>query len=387
MQTLVQSQSHLPVPEITNAYDLEDVYHFTLNRVNVSLANAIRRVILSEIPTVVFQTHSQESNQCVITENTSRLHNEILKQRLGCIPIHMKEELFTKEKEDFVLPGKYIMELDVTNDTDNILYVTTEHFKIKNKTTGKYMSENDLRNIFPKNQITQSFIDFARLRPRISDTIPGETLKMTCEFAISEAKVNSMYNVASKCSYANTPDRMKMEEAWESYVQTIADSTTEEISFQKKNFELLDAQKYFTKDSFDFVVQSVGVYDNLEIIKYACIILQHKFIDLIEFIDSDTVVIVQSDSTMEHCYDFVLEDEDYTVGKVLEYILYENYFVHEKQLTFCGFKKMHPHDSDSIIRIAFVESVDKTVVRRYVRAACVEAQDIYKTIYNKFDGK
>ncbi len=235
--------SYLPTPEIVNAYDLDDVYHFTLSNVNVSLANAIRRVILSEIPTVVFQTHSQESNQCIITENTSRLHNEILKQRLGCIPIHMKEELFTKEKDEFILPGKYIMELDVTNDTDNILFVTTEHFKIKNKTTGKYMSENDLKKIFPKNPITQSYIDFARLRPRISDTLPGETLKLTCEFAISEAKVNSMYNVVSKCSYAYTPDKEKMEEAWESYEKTIQDSTPEEIVFQKKNFELLDAQK------------------------------------------------------------------------------------------------------------------------------------------------
>jgi len=375
------------VPEVSNTYDLEDVYHFTLSNVDVSLANAIRRVILSEIPTVVFQTHSQESNHCIITENTSRLHNEILKQRLGCIPIHMKEDLFTKEKEDFVLPDKYIMELDVTNNTDNILYVTTEDFKIKNKKTGKYMAETDLRMIFPKNAITQSYIDFARLRPRISDTIPGETLKLTCEFSISEAIVNSMYNVVSKCAYANTPDKEKMEEAWENYLKTIQDSTPEEIRFQKKNFEILDSQKYYKKNSFDFVLQSIGVYDNLEIIKYACIILQHKFIDLIQFIDSDTVVITQSNTTIENCYDFILENEDYTIGKVIEYILYDNYFVREKKLSFCGFKKMHPHDSDSIIRIAFFEPVDKTIVRQLVRAVCVESQEIYKNIYNKFDGK
>jgi DNA-directed RNA polymerase subunit L len=149
----------------------------------------------------------------------------------------------------------------------------------------------------------------------------------------------------------------------------------------------LDSQKYYKKNSFDFVVQSIGVYENLEIIKYACIILQHKFIDLIQFIDSDTVMIIQSSTTIENCYDFILENEDYTMGKVIEYILYENYFVREKRLSYCGFKKMHPHDSDSIIRVAFFEPVDKTIVRQLVRAVCVEAQDIYKTIYNKFDGK
>ncbi len=115
--------------------------------------------------------------------------------------------------------------------------------------------------------------------------------------------------------------------------------------------------------------------------------MQHKFIDLIHFIDSDAVMIVYSDTTIENSFDFVLENEDYTVGKVIEYILYENYFINEKKLTFCGFKKIHPHDSDSIIRIAFVDQVDKTVVRQLIRSACVEAQDIYKTIFNKFDGK
>ena len=61
---------------------------FTLENANVSVANALRRTILSDIPTVVFDT-SKENIQ--ITKNTCRLHNEILKQRLGCIPIPIKD--------------------------------------------------------------------------------------------------------------------------------------------------------------------------------------------------------------------------------------------------------------------------------------------------------
>ena len=103
----------------------DGIFKFTLSGVNVSLANALRRIILNDIHTVVFRTETYEDNNCTISVNTGRLHNEILKQRLSCIPIHS-----TKPDE---LPGKYILEIDETNNTDYIMFVTTEHFKIRNK--------------------------------------------------------------------------------------------------------------------------------------------------------------------------------------------------------------------------------------------------------------
>ena len=86
-----------------------DLYKFTLSEINVSLANAIRRTILSDIPTLAFDAENRE--HCIIEKNTGRLHNEILKHRLTCIPIHMTEL--------DVLPGKYLMELDVVNVIKN----------------------------------------------------------------------------------------------------------------------------------------------------------------------------------------------------------------------------------------------------------------------------
>jgi len=43
-------------PVLVKVSELGDVYEFTLNDINVSLANAIRRTILSDIPTVCFYT-------------------------------------------------------------------------------------------------------------------------------------------------------------------------------------------------------------------------------------------------------------------------------------------------------------------------------------------
>ena len=355
-----------------------EVTTFTLAGINVSLANALRRTMLSDIESVVFYTETYEDNKCIIYENTGRLHNEIVKHRLSCIPVH-STNLET-------LPDKYMMELDVDNDSETMCIVTSGDFRIRNKESGNYLTEAETRKIFPANHLTQSFVDFIRLRPKIGDSIPGEKIRLTCEFSISSSKQNSMFNVVSKCAYGNTLDMIKIEEAWFELEQRLASEgmTKEEIDFQKKNYYLLDAQRQFIPDSFDFVVQSVGVFENRDIVKKACIVLQNKFVDLIQKIDSDMVVITMSESTMENSYDIILENEDYTMGKVIEYILYEKYYLGEKVASYCGFKKMHPHDTKSIIRLAYQVKTDKHMCRTHLKTACALAQEVFTKIYKMF---
>ena len=146
----------------------------------------------------------------------------------------------------------------------------------------------------------------------------------------------------------------------------------------------MDAQRQFIPDSFDFVIQTVGIYDNHELVRKSCVVLQNKFIDLIQSVDSGVVPIFISETTMDNCYDILLEGEDYTMGKVIEYILYEKHYLGDKKLSFCGFKKFHPHNTDATVRIAFQNKSDKTDVVKYLREACVEAQQVFKDIYAMF---
>ena len=366
-------------PQISKISEEDDVYKFTLSGINVSIANALRRIILSEIPTNVFYTETYNDNKCNIeVNNPPRLHNEIIKQRLSCIPIH--------EKDLDVLPDKYILELDVKNETDKTIIVTTEDFRIKNKMNGNYLTREETTRIFPPCVKTNRYIDFVRLTPKLGNEIPGGHIKLTCEFSVSNAKVNSMFNVVSKCTYGNTPDLVKIDSIWESMESKLRSEelTNEEIEFQKRNFYMLDAQRQFIPDSFDYSIQTIGVYDNQEIVKKGCAILQNKFVDMIQMIESDIVPINHSEATMENCYDIVLEDEDYTIGKVLEYVLYEKFYQGDKTLSFCGFKKYHPHSSHSIIRMAFNEFTDKTTVRNVLKSACTDAQDVFLKMFKLF---
>ena len=66
------------MPQISEISENNAIYQFTLSQLNVSLANALRRIVLCEIPTVVIQTEFHATNQCHITINTSRIHNEMI---------------------------------------------------------------------------------------------------------------------------------------------------------------------------------------------------------------------------------------------------------------------------------------------------------------------
>ena len=109
---------------IENLKESDEILTFTIAGIDVSYINAVRRTILSDIPVVCFKTTPYEENKANILINTTRLNNEILKQRLSCIPICIK---------DLEIPFKnYILEIDVENKTDTAIYVTTKDFKIKN---------------------------------------------------------------------------------------------------------------------------------------------------------------------------------------------------------------------------------------------------------------
>jgi DNA-directed RNA polymerase II subunit RPB3 len=368
------------IPKIQKNTDSKDgLLKFTLSDVNVSLANGLRRTIISDIPTVVFKTLPYEENKCNITVNTTRFNNEILKQRLSCVPIHIT---------DLSIPLKdYKLEVNVENLTNDIIYVTTEDFKIRNVNTNEYLDEKDTRNIFPANDLTGYFIDFARLRPRISDEIPGEKISLTCDFSIGTAKEDGMFNVISKCAYGCTQDTgSRYMDALEKKRQEWKDSGFDEsqIKYAETDWKLLDGKRIIKKDSFDFVIKTVGVYTNEEIVIKACEILMKELIKIHDDIETDKIDIEPSITTIQNSYDIVLPQVTSTIGPIIQNLLYLKFFEELKTMTFCGFEIAHPHDVHSTLRIAYKENVDKSVIKQNIISSIDEAVNVYKEIKRSF---
>jgi DNA-directed RNA polymerase subunit L len=366
-----------PRVELTSKIN-DDELLFTLSGVNVSIANALRRTILSDIPLVVFRVSPNDKNKCNIIANTCGLNNEIVKHRLSCIPIHIKDV------EEFPLKN-YIMELNVQNNTDTSIVVTTKDFVIKDLVTGKPLPQDKTLEIFPANDISGDHIDFVRLKAKPAEELQGKIIHLTCEFDISNAKEDGAYNVVSTCSYGNTIDEAAQEAKLAQLKQKWKDEGKKEaeIEFEEKNWKLLEGKRIFKNDSFDFIIQSVGVYTNAEILIKACKIMINKLENLDSIIEKDEIEIKVAENTMPNSYDIILDNEDYTIGKVIEYFLLTNFY-EEKQLTFCGFKMLHPHDPYSIIRVAYKDPVEISTIKGNLKQCITYSIDTFNKIRKEF---
>lgn len=351
-----------------------DILKFTLSGVNLSIANALRRTILSEVDVVVFKTYNEDVNQCTIHQNTTSFNNEIIKQRLGCIPIHIN---------DINLPLKdYELHVEEENLTDTIQYVTTENFKIKNTSTEEYLTENDKQRIFPPSDVTGYYIDFLRLKPKISDDIPGESIHLTCKFSIGNAKENGMFNAVSCCTYGFTIDDVKQEIELNKLRKTWKDQGMKPAEIQNKaiDWKLLDGLRITKPDSFDFMIETIGIYTNQEIVHKACDVLIKRLESIDTLIEKDNLPVKESNTTIKNSYDIILKNEDHTIGKIIEYVLYTKYWQNEERLSFCGFVKEHPHYNESIIRVGYTKESNKSIVLGDMKNAIQELVKIYRKV-------
>ena len=147
-------------PVVSNISSSNKNLTFTLSGVNHSIANAIRRTIVSDIPTVIFRTTPYAENKATFIKNTTKYHAEILKQRLSNIPVHFKmsnlEEFYGIElsyvdnllKKRKILEN-YLLEVNVNNTTDSMVTVSTGDFKIFDKEANKYIPQEETKLIFP----------------------------------------------------------------------------------------------------------------------------------------------------------------------------------------------------------------------------------------------
>lgn len=381
-------------PVISNKSLSSSTYKFRLSGVNHTIANALRRTIVSDIPTVVFRTTPYAENKASFLKNTTRFHNEILKQRLSCIPIHFMSSTISEFYStnigyvDNLIKTKkiltnYLLELDETNTSDVMMNITSGHFKIFDKNTNKYIPQSEVKLIFPPfipyNKDTEFYILYVKLRPKITDDIPGETIQMTCEFGYGSAKEDGSFSMVQTCAYGNTVDEeaaeLKLQEKrseWKSLFNA------EEIERESENWMLLERKRIFLPNSFDFIVESIGVYENELIVTKACEIIIERLYLLNYAIDSDKLEIKTSLNITENSYDIVLFNDDYTIGSMLQYILYVTYY--PDVMNYCGYKKMHPDDSYSIIRVSYIEPTSSETIKEQCKTSIIILIDVFQKI-------
>lgn len=369
-------------PTISELTEEKSTLKFRLSGVNTSIANALRRIMISEIPCVVFRTAPYAENKVDIEINTSRMNNELIKQRISCIPIHISDTNFPI--------GNYIVELDKKNNSDVITFATSEDFEIRDIQTGALLPKTTVSKIFPPDQLTGDYIDITRLRPKIITNSDGEHLKLTAKFDIGSAKEDGSFGIVSTCAYAATPDRLRIDDEIKSMTANLKTKglSQDEIEYQVKDWKLLKGQTFTIVDSFDFLIKTIGQFKNIDIVFRASHVMIAKLTKFKSTIASTPELIKPSETTIPNSFDITLEGEDYTLGKAIEYVLYSQHYDPYGKLThamnFCGFRKPHPHIDISIIRVGFVSPTDTATLVGILSDAATALTVVFNKIADDF---
>ena len=435
--------------EIQYASSAYDKFGFRVSGVDTSFANALRRTILSDLDTVVINGSggggvgadaaadaAADAEAVEIERNTGRLHNEILKHRLGCIPVFAAGET-RADMERFA--EQYELVVDVTNRSADVLEVTTEHFQIRDRRTGLFLAAAQRARHFPPHPKTKDYVLFARLRPGIGTDagaqseseseggaedaggaacIPPESLKLRARFAVSSARRDASHNVVSLCTYANTKNEEGIEETWTRRAAELAQST-EDLAFAKRNFMALEAQQICVPNSFDFSVRTLGTMTGREAVRRACAALLSRLRAQEDRITSDFATLIQETRvTIENGFDVKLVGEDHTLGNMLEFVGYQKYYLlgrgaeRERErdggaraevgeggggegegdrrppqtlLSFFGVKKMHPHEDHTVLRIGFSNAATKEDVAKVVADILRVAAGVVRKLESLFE--
>lgn len=361
-------------PIINSQGKVNGILKFTMSNTNVSVANALRRTILCDIPSVVIKNPQ-------FINNNSQFNNQILQQRLSCIPLNIDPD------DNLDLKNLQLI-VEENNDSDELKLVTTANFMIYDKSSDKYMDVGSLSQILKPNKITGEYILFCRLKPKLSNEIPGENINIKADLAIGTPIENGSYNVVCTCAYGNTPDKNLIHQERQNFENALLEKNMleQDVEDALQNWDNHNYKRYYLKNSFDFSIESVGVFKESDIIFKACNIINFGLMKIKENQDKKNYTFVKNKVALENSVDIILYNVDYTLGKLLELIMHKEYFVNQKVLSYCGFLKPHPHEDDSILRIAFKKSKNFTDdnIETMMRDSCGIGQQIFTSVQSDF---
>jgi len=312
---------------------------FRLSEVDKSFANALRRTMLGNIPILVFKPQD-----CLIEVNTTRFTNEIISSRLSAVPIHDKN-----------ITHSYTVSLSHKNTGSHAMYVSMDAFKVTKE--GKDVPSTYL---FRPDPISKHYIDFVRLRENLSG---GEEIVLSAKTSVGTANECGNYNCVGTCAYSFTHDPDAAEQAFMGSGKN------------REDFDCLESKRYTKPNSFDFILESIGIHTNRELLLFASVIIREQ----LKYLETSSMNVEPSITTMENCFDVKITGSynhgsmliemngDYTIGKLIEHQLYTKF----SQFTYVSFFKSHPHSPFGTLRLAFKDAtVDK--IREEIILACQE---------------
>lgn len=357
---------------------------FNIDNFDCSFANAIRRIILGEVATVGFRTEYGRESDIKIRKNTSALHNEFLSHRLSLIPVHYNYKKF----DDFD-PNKYEFVLQKKNNTSKTIDVTTADIVVRDitKEPAIILSDDMTRSLFPPDPITNDYILINRLKPSKSGIgDEGEELDISMRATMGIGNEHASFCPTCIAVFSNRRDEVKVEEAFK---ELIDKKNAErkgnplnklEIAKERQSFNVLDADRHFMVDekgepnAFKFTIESDGRIPSHIILLNALDIFKKNLVNLAQEVKDDKKVEIYNSDCIMNSYDVAFEDEDYTMGYLIQDYIYKLYKdVENPVVNYIASNVPHPLENKLVFRVGMVEKNTKTeAIRNLISNTCQE---------------
>jgi len=347
--------------DIANVEEKNGKLSFDITNVLLPYVNGIRRTILSDINVIGIKGFPHDDCDIKIHENNTNLNNEIIKHRISCIPIHIFEPSNTQWK-------KLKLVLNIKNETDHIIPVTSDNFSIVDIESGNKINDTMTKKIFPPDPITKDYVLIAYLNPVSDKMKKTNQLYFECTFSVVNPRINSVYNCVSNVNFSNIIDVEKQEIAWAEYQKTLTDPEID-IDKEKQNWKLVKGQHYFLDNAYNITIKSIGFYKNNEILLSACDVLVNKLTNI--SIKKGIKIENSKKTVIKNSFDVVMENESYTIGNIIKKTIFDMFYT--KDVSYVGFIVEHPHDPHSILRISYNTTVDVDYVHQTLDIACKES--------------
>ena len=358
---------------------------FRATPLHVTVANTIRRQILAAVETVGFKTEPPESSDVHIHVNTTPLVNEMLMHRIGMIPIAVTEPSTFN-------PAEYEFRMNIENIGDKPVNVTAADIRVfKISATG----EEELPNadFFPVDTITGDAPLITVLRPKYNlDSIP-EKLSLTAKASVGTGRQNMRYSSVAQCSYEYTPDnnpsrQLSIRNNWLATSKKVPDPagiTPERLAELTREFNCLEVQRCYLENEkgepYDFLfhIESVGILSVPIIVERglkSCEDIVTPYLNFdTEFPVNDKgqaqVAVQKAARRMENGYEFVFQNEEHTLGNLLQTFLVERHIngTEKPKLLYAGYKVPHPLRAEMVLIVSSEDGLE-TTAREAIANTC-----------------
>lgn len=353
---------------------------FTINDVHVAVVNAVRRCIISHVPTVAFDYNPMSSAQqlpqtgILIRSNASPLHNEMLGHRISIVPICVDERQLKQYMQDSSL---FKFAIKTKNMTSGIRLVTTKDISVYDK-HGAPVPPEVRDRLFPANDFTGDHILLTKLNPGIYDGGNGGELDIECVASVGTESKHSRWCPVSVCYFVNKVDRRAADEAF---------SKKGLPETHRPQFDALEALRHYHKNkygeanAFEFRLESECglrapflVYQGFKIVKERVATIRRA----IESRDTSKVAIAstaeiaeaKNDPTLKSkstthsqraedatgMYNIIVSHEDHTCGNLVQALIYDKNFRQtdpsNAEITYIGYHQPHPLEHCIVFRVA-----------------------------------